>query len=412
LYHLLTGRPPFQGASSAETLEQVRNQDPVPPRRLNSRIPRDLETICLKCLEKAPERRYRTAEVLADDLRLWLDGHPIKARRVSPIGHAWRWCRRHPAVAGLLITLALTLATGVVGLFVLLNQAEAERARVVVARGNAEAHEKFSAGAADQLGLLLRMTIRHNRNAPPADMTAALLSLRNSVIDLKALGIVPSRTIGILEEEIAWSLVFFNKNEEARDLLKQAISDLKQSSAKNPEDKEARGFLADAFHLSANLAEDAGQLEDALDFLEQHAAYFMAIEPRDLASLELTSIYMSFQGLGDRLGQSGQTRQMERSRQSRRQILRHLLGSDLGRLADETPPCLETLGRLFQRVDVKKMLSHENKDIRRSHEKLVSVWLAVSFRALYDCIAYAARFRNHPAISSGVTSCNAEAIAS
>jgi eukaryotic-like serine/threonine-protein kinase len=102
LYHLLTGRPPFQGASSAETLDQVRNQDPVPPRRLNGRIPRDLETICLTCLEKAPNRRYRSAEALAGDLRLWLEGRPIKARRVSAMGHAWRWCRRHPAVAGLL----------------------------------------------------------------------------------------------------------------------------------------------------------------------------------------------------------------------------------------------------------------------------------------------------------------------
>ncbi len=129
LYHLLTGRPPFQGASTTETLDQVRNQDPVPPRRLNARIPRDLETICLTCLEKAPSRRYPSAEALAGDLRLWLEGRPIKARRVSPMGHAWCWCRRHPAVAGLLVTLAMTLAMGVAGLFVLLNQTEAERRR-------------------------------------------------------------------------------------------------------------------------------------------------------------------------------------------------------------------------------------------------------------------------------------------
>jgi eukaryotic-like serine/threonine-protein kinase len=104
LYHLLTGRPPFQGASNTETLDQVRNQDPVPPRRLNSRIPRDLETICLKCLEKALSQRYASADALADDLRLWQEGRPIQARRVSPMGHTWRWCRRHPAVAGLLLT--------------------------------------------------------------------------------------------------------------------------------------------------------------------------------------------------------------------------------------------------------------------------------------------------------------------
>ena len=182
---------------------------PRPPRRLNGRIPRDLETICLKCLEKAPNRRYRSAEALAGDLRLWLEGRPIKARRVSPVGHAWRLCRRHPAVAGLLVTLAMTLVTGVVGLFVLLNQAEAERARLAEARRNAEAYEQFSASAADQLGVFLRTTIRYRaeRHARPND--GALLKLRSSTNDLKNRGIVPSSTFGILEEEIGWALMSF-----------------------------------------------------------------------------------------------------------------------------------------------------------------------------------------------------------
>ncbi len=154
LYHLLTGRPPFQGASSAYTLEQVRNQEPVPPRQLNGRVPRDLETICLKCLEKVPSRRYKSALAIADDLRLWLEGHAIKARRVSPLGHAWRWCRRHPAVAGLLMTLGITLTTGVVGLFVLLSQLKAERSQVIAekflvaeSRRRTEADERFLASS-------------------------------------------------------------------------------------------------------------------------------------------------------------------------------------------------------------------------------------------------------------------------
>ncbi len=282
LYHLLTGRPPFQGASSAETLDQVRNQDPVPPRRLNGRIPRDLETICLTCLEKAPNRRYRSAEALAGDLRLWLEGRPIKARRVSPMGHAWRLCRRHPAVAGLLVTLAMTLATGVVGLFVLLNQAEAERARLAEARRNAEAYEKFSASTADQLALFLRTTIRLRRNTTPDQMTAALLKLRSSTNDLKSRGIVPSSTLGILEEEIGWALMFVNKIRRSPGSLESGGRGPQTKFGEKPRGQGGFGSTsAMPFASPASLAEGAGQLEDALNCFEQAAAIHMTFEPSD-----------------------------------------------------------------------------------------------------------------------------------
>jgi WD40 repeat protein/predicted Ser/Thr protein kinase len=107
LYHLLTGRPPLLAGSLAETLVQVREQTAVAPRLLNPAIPRDLETICTRCLEKDPAQRYATARELAEELGRWLRGEPIRARPVTPLERAWKWTRRHPALAALAATVVL-----------------------------------------------------------------------------------------------------------------------------------------------------------------------------------------------------------------------------------------------------------------------------------------------------------------
>jgi WD40 repeat protein len=125
LYHLLTGRPPFLGHTMQDTLTQVLDKDPVAPRLLVPRIPQDLETICLKCMQKEPHRRYQAAQEVADELDRFLAGKPIRA---VPIGYPeklWRWCRREPAVASLTGTAALLLAAGGLLVFSQWRRAEA-----------------------------------------------------------------------------------------------------------------------------------------------------------------------------------------------------------------------------------------------------------------------------------------------
>jgi WD40 repeat protein len=136
LYDMLTGHPPFQGATAVETLLLAQTVDAIPPRRLQPGVPRDLETICLKCLEKSPARRYPTAQALADDLRRFRAGEPVRARPLSRVGRAWRWCRRSPALALALLTAVLALlgGTGASWWFAIQARDEAEQARASARR--------------------------------------------------------------------------------------------------------------------------------------------------------------------------------------------------------------------------------------------------------------------------------------
>jgi WD40 repeat protein/serine/threonine protein kinase len=153
LYELLTGRPPFRGETSLDTVLQVMHDDPVPPKRLRSSVPSDLETVCLKCLNKNPARRYDSALALADDLRRFLGGEPILARPLSAWGRVAKWSTRHPALT--VFGGAAVVAT--VGLVVVLSlayarvaeakaQKEAEAGAARLARADAE---KFAAETLD-----------------------------------------------------------------------------------------------------------------------------------------------------------------------------------------------------------------------------------------------------------------------
>jgi eukaryotic-like serine/threonine-protein kinase len=140
LYFLLTARAPFQGESLEATINQVLNTEPVSPRLLNPRLPRDLETICLKCLEKEPARRYATAQELADELGRFLDDKPILARPVSRSEKVWRWCRRNPVIATLAVTAAIIFLLGFAGVAWQGQRASRAAAETKVQRDLAQGH--------------------------------------------------------------------------------------------------------------------------------------------------------------------------------------------------------------------------------------------------------------------------------
>jgi tetratricopeptide (TPR) repeat protein len=140
LYELVTGRPPFVAEAPLDLLHQVRFVEPLPPRRLVPTLPRDLEVICLKCLEKEPEGRYATAQALADDLDRFLRHEPIEARPIGRMARLGRSCRRHPVVAALLAALAVAVLGGGAGFAWQLRRAEREAAEARQAWDRAEAN--------------------------------------------------------------------------------------------------------------------------------------------------------------------------------------------------------------------------------------------------------------------------------
>jgi serine/threonine protein kinase len=206
LYEMLTGRPPFDADNPADTILQLLHDEPLSPSSLRPRLPRDLVTICLKCLEKSPRRRYARALDLAEDLGRFLAGKPVRARPVGRFERAYRWCRRRPLVAGLLALSSLLAGAFVITVLVFNARLEkalakseklAEAERVEIVRLNVEVGVMLVEGG-DHFVALLRFTEalsldRRDRVWEQNHRTRIATTLRQCprLARLKALGRVP-----------------------------------------------------------------------------------------------------------------------------------------------------------------------------------------------------------------------------
>jgi tetratricopeptide (TPR) repeat protein/tRNA A-37 threonylcarbamoyl transferase component Bud32 len=151
LYEMLTGRPPFRAESTLDTLQQVLNQEPVPPTRLQPRVSRDLETICLKCLRKEPGQRYASALALSEDLQRFAAGKPILARPIGRLRRLARWARRAPLAAALLGAFLMALASGLTAAGVLWWRAEANLSEARRQYSRAEESARDARAAVEQM---------------------------------------------------------------------------------------------------------------------------------------------------------------------------------------------------------------------------------------------------------------------
>ncbi|MCU0961386.1 MAG: protein kinase [Pirellulaceae bacterium] len=256
LFDLLTGQPPFKSATVIETLTRVTKEPARMPTVCNARIGRDLETICLKCLEKDPNKRFRSAASLADELDRYLRGEPIESRPVSSAERLWRWCGRNPVLAGLSAALLALLVISAIGSSVAAYQFNLRRKDAVSARAKAEQAQQLAdqnAVIADQQrtlaldtlhALVTQVETKLRDRADLADLQAEILS--DALEGLQEVSRTAAnagradRTIGVAYQRMADILEKLGKSDEAVQQHRQALAIFERLLADDPTAEWAR----------------------------------------------------------------------------------------------------------------------------------------------------------------------------
>jgi len=323
LYHIVTGRPPFHAATPLETIRQVIQVEPVPLRRLNPAIDADLETICLKCLDKEPARRYPSALALADDLRRYLDHQPIQARPVGWLGRSSRWCRRNPLVAGLIAStctlLIVALAATIVGYLrtaAALRRAEAgyRHARETVDRFYTQVSEDT---LLNQHGM---QPLRRELLQQALDYYQQLIRERSQDPALQDELALTYYRVGRITEQV-------DSPDQSLAAYRQAIERQQRLVQQTPADPQRRQALGDTFNALGGVLAKRGDLDDAYAAYIQAAAIREAVAEASPGNSEprraLANTYMN-QGLVEKdRGHAAPARQLlQHAQQLRRQLLR------------------------------------------------------------------------------------------
>ncbi|MGE3316874.1 MAG: protein kinase [Planctomycetaceae bacterium] len=366
LYEALTGRPPFMAATQLETLMQVIEQEPVPPTKLQRTVPRDLETICLKCLEKDPRKRYERAEDLADDLRRFISNEPIHARPVSLFERVWKLTRRHPARAGLVAVSLLAVLTLTLGGIAYNARLRSERDR---AKQNAElvmeaVDKMLTEVGEEQLAVEPRM--EEKRRALLAEalkLYQGLLALQRDDPTVRFETAQSHRRMGEILNLLGDHEQAVAAYGEARTLLEQLLAD-------SPDDGSYAAELAHCENMRGEALRAVGRNEEAAAAYERAMAVLESSANRTsdvAADLELASVLYN---IGILRKQSQQFPEAEAK--FRRAI--DLLAAPSGETSRTTPGFQQHLARAYLNLATVIPAGDRFADAKNANEQAIEIF--------------------------------------